>query len=61
MQFQKRTKSGSLSGLAKLILKFFLAILVLFVCVLLLDRIDFPSPNNKIEKVLPNEKFKTIK
>lgn len=61
MQFQKRTKSGSLSGLAKLILKFFLAILVLFVCVLLLDRIDFPSPNKKIEKVLPNEKFKTIK
>ena len=61
MQFQKRTKSGSLSGLAKLILKFFLAILVLFVCVLLLDRIDFPSPNKKIEKVLPNEQFKTIK
>ena len=61
MQFQKRTKSGSLSGLAKLFLNFFLAILVLFVCVLLLDRIDFPSPNKKIEKVLPNEKFKTIK
>ena len=61
MQFQKRTKSGSLSGVAKLIVKFVLIILVLFICVLLLDRIDFPSPNKIIEKVLPNEKFKTIK
>ena len=61
MQFEKRTKSGSLSVFAKLIVKFVLVILVLFICVLLLDRIDFPSPNKKIEKVLPNENFKTIK
>jgi large-conductance mechanosensitive channel len=61
MQFQKRTKSGSLGVFAKLIVKFVLVILVLFICVLLLDRIDFPSPNKKIEKVLPNENFKTIK
>ena len=61
MQFQKRTKSGRLSVFAKLIVKFVLVILVLFICVLLLDRIDFPSPNKKIEKVLPNENFKTIK
>ena len=61
MQFQKRPNAGNFSGVGKLLIKFFLVILVLFVSVLLLDRIDFPSTNKKIEKVLPNENFKTIK
>ena len=29
--------------------------------VVLIDRIDFPSPNNTIEKKVPNENFKVIK
>ena len=31
------------------------------VLLVLVDRIDFPSPNKKIEKVIPNESFKVIK
>jgi hypothetical protein len=27
----------------------------------LLGKIDFPSPNKEIEKIIPNEKIKTIK
>ena len=27
----------------------------------LIDKIEFPSPNKNIEKVLPNENFKVIK
>ena len=38
-----------------------LIILVLFVGIILLDRIDFPSPIKKIEKVISNENFKTVK
>ena len=36
-------------------------IVVLFVGVILIDRIDFPSPNKKYEKVVPNENFKIVK
>jgi hypothetical protein len=27
----------------------------------LISKIDFPAPNKKIEKIIPNENFKTIK
>jgi len=26
-----------------------------------LGKIDFPSPNNEIEKIIPNEKLKIVK
>jgi hypothetical protein len=29
--------------------------------VILLEKIDFPSPNKEIKKTLPNEKLKIIK
>ena len=39
-------------------------VLVLFVfigAVMLLGKIDFPSPNKEIEKLIPNEKLKIVK
>ena len=60
MQFQKR-KAGSFSVVGKLLIKIFLVFFALFISVLLIERIDFPSPNKKIEKILPNENFKIIK
>jgi len=39
------------------ILVFFL----FFIILLLVDQINFPSPNKKIEKIIPNENLKVIK
>ena len=61
MQFQKKTRFGNLGGVVKLLIKIILILTVLFVAIILIDRIDFPSPIKKIEKVITNENFKTIK
>ena len=61
MQFQKKTRFGNLGGIIKLLIKVSLILLVVFVGIILLDRIDFPSPIKKIEKVISNENFKTVK
>ena len=61
MQFEKKTRAGSVSGIAKLLIKIVLIFLALLIVVVLIDRIDFPSPIKKIEKVISNENFKTVK
>jgi len=61
MQFTKKTSSGGLFGLIKLLIKIILILVVLVICVVLVAKIDFPAPNKKIEKIIPNENFKTIK
>ena len=61
MQFQKKTRFGNLGGIIKFLIKVSLILLVLFVGIILLDRIDFPSPIKKIEKIISNENFKTVK
>ena len=61
MQFEKKTRAGNISGIAKLLIKIVLFFLALLIVVVLIDRIDFPSPIKKIEKVISNENFKIIK
>ena len=61
MQFYKKTRSSSLTTLGNLLIKLILVLVVLFIAILLIDRVDFPSPNKKIEKIVPNENFKIIK
>ena len=61
MQFYKKTRSGALSGLGKLLIKIIILGLVFFIAVVLIDRVDFPSPNKKIEKIVPNENLRIIK
>ena len=61
MQFEKKTRAGSMSGIAKLLIKVVLIFLGLLIAVILIDRIDFPSPIKKIEKVISNENFKIVK
>ena len=61
MQFEKKTRAGSMSGIAKLLIKVVLFFLALLMAVVLIDRIDFPSPIKKIEKVISNENFKIVK
>ena len=61
MQFEKKTRVGSIRTIIKLLIKIILICLVLLIAVILIDRIDFPSPTKKIEKVIPNENFKIVK
>ena len=58
MQFSKNTSSGSSkSSLIKIVL-----VLIIFIgAILLLGKIEFPSPNKDIEKIIPNEKLKVVK
>ena len=61
MQLQKNTSISKLSGLTKILIKTALVFLVIFIAIILIDKIDFPSPNKKIEKIVPNENLKIIK
>ena len=61
MQFTKKTSSGKLGEIGKILIKFFLLIFVLILGLIFIAKIDFPAPNKKIEKIIPNENFKTVK
>ena len=61
MQFTKKTLSGKLTAIGKFLIKVILVVFVLFLGIILISKIDFPAPNKKIEKIIPNENFKTIK
>ena len=59
MQFIKKTSSRM--SIIGIIVKLSLTILILIGIVFLLNKIDFPSPQKKIEKIISNENFKIIK
>ena len=61
MQFTKKTSTGKLTAIGKYLIKIILVVFVLFIGVILISKIDFPAPNKKIEKIMSNENFKTIK
>ena len=61
MQFEKKTRAGNINGIAKLLIKIVLIFLALLIVVVLIDRIDFPSPTKKIQKIIPNENIKILK
>ena len=61
MQFIKKTSSGKVNAIGKFLIKVIIVVFVLFLGVILISKIDFPAPNKKIEKIIPNENFKTIK
>ena len=61
MQFEKKTRIGWPKGIFGIIIKIILSVLVLAVIIILVDRINFPSPVKQIEKVIPNENYKIIK
>ena len=61
MQFEKKTRIGSPKGIFGILIKIVLIILILFTAIILIDRINFPSPIKKIEKAIPNENFKIVK
>tara|TARA_B100000768_G_C10983814_1_gene251008 strand:+ start:25 stop:201 length:177 start_codon:yes stop_codon:yes gene_type:complete len=58
MQFSKNTSTGTSKGF---LIKTSLVLIIIISTVILLSKIDFPSPNKEIEKIIPNEKLKIIK
>ena len=61
MQFQRNTSVSKSSALIKTIVKVVLIFLLFYIVIVLFDKIDFPSPNKKIEKIISNENLKIVK
>ena len=58
MQFSKNTSNGS----GKSLLMKTASVLIIFTgSIVLLGKIEFPSPNKDIEKIIANEKLKIVK
>jgi len=58
MQFSKNTRTGTIKVF---LIKMTLVLFIFIGAVVFLGKIDFPSPNKEIEKIIPNEKIKIIK
>ena len=58
MQLSKNTSSGISKSFFVLLILIFVIIIS---AILLMDKVDYPSPNKEIKKNLPNEKLKVIK
>ena len=58
MQFSKNTSTGTSKGF---IIKVITVFVIVTGAVILIGKIDFPSPNKEIEKIIPNEKLKIVK
>ena len=58
MQFSKNTSTGNSKNF---LIKIILVLIIIIGSVILLGKIDFPSPNKEIKKIIPNEKLKIVK
>jgi len=58
MQLSKNTSD---SRNKRLFFKVFLILIIIIGTTILLGKIEFPSPNKDIEKIIPNEKLKIVK
>ena len=58
MEFSKNTSTGVSK---RILIKVTLILMIMIGAVLMLGKIDFPSPNKEIEKNIPNEKLKVVK
>jgi hypothetical protein len=58
MQFSKNTSTSKIKGL---LIKVIVILVIVIGAIVMLSKIDFPSPNKKIEKFIPNENLKIVK
>jgi len=61
MQFQKKTSVGKTGLLVKLTIKIAMLFIMLSLLIVIVDKINFPYPNKKIEKKISDENFKIVK
>ena len=59
MQFIKKTSSSR--SIVGIVTKLVLLLLVFFLIIFLLNKIDFQAPKKDIDKTIPNENFKIVK
>jgi len=60
MQIYKKTRSRTYS-LLSLVIKTLIILVIFAGIIFLLNKINFPTPNKVIEKIIPNENFKIVK
>ena len=61
MQFYKKTSFGSSINPAKIIIKIVMILAIIFGIFVLASKINFPSPNQLIEKKIPQENLNIVK
>ena len=61
MQFSKITSNRSNHSLLSFLIKATLILIIVVGSIVMLGKIDFPSPIKEIEKFIPNEKLKIVK
>ena len=61
MQFYKKTSIGNSINPLKIIIKVVVILAIIFGILLLVSKINFPSPNQLIEKKIPQENLKIVK
>ena len=61
MQFNKITSTSGKKFSLMTFVKVILVLSIIYVLVSMINKIDFPSPNKTIEKIIPNEKIRIVK
>ena len=61
MEFRKKSTIGPFGSSVKILIKIAFISVILLLLVVLVDKINFPYPNKKIEKIISNENFKVVK
>jgi hypothetical protein len=61
MQFSKNTSIRNNNSLTGLLVKVILILVIIISGIVMLGKIDFPSPNKEIKKTIPNDKLKIVK
>ena len=61
MQFYKKTSIGSSINPLKIIIKMIVVLAIIFGVLVVVSKINFPSPNQLIEKKIPQENLKIVK
>ena len=61
MQFTRNTSTTASKNFLMLLIKTAIFFVAIFFVVLLLNKVDLPSPIKEIEKIIPNENLKIVK
>jgi len=61
MEFQRKNSNSIMGKLKAPLIKITFILIILTGFIYALGSIEFPAPNKKIEKIIPNENFKIIK
>ena len=55
------TQNTSIGKTKRLLFKIILVLIIVIGTIAMLGKIEFPSPNKDIKKIIPNEKLKIVK